>query len=68
MKFADLQELGNEANVRSSGKYLAKGRDYVVEDGDIMYFKVNHINDLSSFASIYSEYLFSSYPLSAVQW
>ncbi|KAL1931201.1 hypothetical protein VTP01DRAFT_10338 [Rhizomucor pusillus] len=39
MKFADLQELGNEANVRSSGKYLAKGRDYVVEDGDIMYFK-----------------------------
>ncbi|KAI8138478.1 GTP-binding protein YchF [Fennellomyces sp. T-0311] len=40
MKYADLREAGSEAQVRAVGKYLAKGKDYVVEDGDIMYFKV----------------------------
>ncbi|KAI9321686.1 GTP-binding protein YchF [Dichotomocladium elegans] len=40
MKYADLQELGNEAQVRAAGKYLAKGKDYTVEDGDVMYYKV----------------------------
>ncbi|KAI9246686.1 GTP-binding protein YchF [Phascolomyces articulosus] len=41
MKYADLRALGGEAEVRSAGKYLAKGKDYSVEDGDIMYFKFN---------------------------
>ena len=40
MKYVDLKEAGSEAQVRAVGKYLAKGKDYVVEDGDIMYFKV----------------------------
>ncbi|TPX30904.1 threonine---tRNA ligase [Synchytrium microbalum] len=39
MKYDDLKELGNEAAVRAGGKYLMKGREYVVDDGDIMYFK-----------------------------
>ena len=33
MKFADLKEAGNEAGVKAAGKYLQKGREYVVEDG-----------------------------------
>ncbi|VEU22375.1 DEKNAAC103579 [Brettanomyces naardenensis] len=39
MKFEDLAELGSEANVRAGGKLLQKGKDYVVEDGDVIYFK-----------------------------
>ena len=41
MRYVDLKELGNEAAVKGAGKYLQKGRDYVVEDGDIIYFKFN---------------------------
>ncbi|KXN68306.1 GTP-binding protein YchF [Conidiobolus coronatus NRRL 28638] len=41
MKYADLKELGNEAAVKAAGKYNQKGKDYVVEDGDIIYFKFN---------------------------
>lgn len=41
MRYADLKELGDEASVKAAGKYLQKGRDYVVEDGDIIYFKFN---------------------------
>ena len=43
MKYAELKALGGEAEVRSAGKYLAKGKDYTVEDGDIVYFKVNNV-------------------------
>ncbi|CAB5292575.1 unnamed protein product [Rhizophagus irregularis] len=39
MKFDDLKELGNEAAVKSAGKYLTKGKEYVFEDGDIAYFR-----------------------------
>lgn len=44
MKINDLQQLGSESAVKSSGKYLQKGKDYVMEDGDIVHFKVkkNH--------------------------
>lgn len=44
MKFEDLKELGNEAAVRAAGKYHQKGRDYVVEDGDVIFFKFNVTN------------------------
>jgi obg-like ATPase 1 len=40
MKMNDLKELGSEAAVKSAGKYLQKGKDYVMEDGDIAHFKV----------------------------
>lgn len=36
MKYADLAELGSEEKVKSAGKYYIKGRDYIVEDGDIL--------------------------------
>ncbi|QPG74761.1 Obg-like ATPase [Brettanomyces nanus] len=39
MKYDDLVELGSESNVRAGGKLLQKGKDYVVEDGDVIYFK-----------------------------
>ncbi|KAI8922580.1 P-loop containing nucleoside triphosphate hydrolase protein [Powellomyces hirtus] len=39
MKFDDLKALGSEDAVKNAGKFVQKGRDYVVEDGDIMHFK-----------------------------
>jgi ribosome-binding ATPase len=41
MKYADLAGLGTEQKVREAGKFLLKGRDYVVEDGDIINFLFN---------------------------
>ncbi|KAM3584757.1 hypothetical protein VKS41_003562 [Umbelopsis sp. WA50703] len=41
MKFDDLKKLGSETSVKAAGKYLQKGKDYKVEDGDIIYFKFN---------------------------
>ncbi|GIZ40412.1 hypothetical protein CKM354_000374900 [Cercospora kikuchii] len=37
--FKTLKELGNEAEVKAQGKVMTKGKDYVVEDGDILLFK-----------------------------
>ncbi|KAG0356398.1 Obg-like ATPase 1, partial [Gamsiella multidivaricata] len=44
MKMEDLKELGSEAAVKAAGKYYSKGKDYVVEDGDVVYFKFNVTN------------------------
>jgi len=41
MKYNDFKECGSEAGCRAAGKYMQKGRDYAVEDGDIMFFKFN---------------------------
>lgn len=41
MKFSDFKELGSEAAAKSAGKYRQQGRNYIVEDGDIIYFKFN---------------------------
>ncbi len=38
-KYNDLIELGDEATVKAQGKVQQKGKDYVVEDGDIIYFR-----------------------------
>jgi len=38
-KYADLKELGDEAAVKAGGKVSTKGKEYVVEDGDIILFK-----------------------------
>ncbi|KAL2154408.1 hypothetical protein VTH82DRAFT_3084 [Thermothelomyces myriococcoides] len=34
-----LKELGDESEVRAKGKVMTKGKDYVVEDGDILLIK-----------------------------
>lgn len=41
MRFEDLKELGSEAAVKAGGKYMQKGREYIVQDGDIIHFKFN---------------------------
>eukprot|EP01089_Gocevia_fonbrunei_P006653 TRINITY_DN1745_c0_g1_i1.p1 TRINITY_DN1745_c0_g1~~TRINITY_DN1745_c0_g1_i1.p1 ORF type:complete len:406 (-),score=119.28 TRINITY_DN1745_c0_g1_i1:33-1097(-) len=40
-KFEDYKALGSEGAVKAAGKYLQQGKNYVVEDGDIIFFKVN---------------------------
>lgn len=37
--FEILKELGDEAAVKAAGKVLTKGKDYIVEDGDIILIK-----------------------------
>jgi obg-like ATPase 1 len=44
MKYDDLKELGTENAVKAAGKYRQCGREYVVEDGDIIVFKFNVTN------------------------
>jgi GTP-binding protein YchF len=41
MKYQDLINLGSEQRVREVEKYMQKGKDYVVEDGDIINFLFN---------------------------
>ncbi|HSR11214.1 MAG TPA: redox-regulated ATPase YchF [Thermodesulfobacteriota bacterium] len=41
IKFDDLVRLGSEQKVREAGKLMKKGRDYVVQDGDIISFLFN---------------------------
>ena len=41
MKYADLFELKTESAVKAGGKYVQKGKEYVVDDGDILLFKFN---------------------------
>jgi obg-like ATPase 1 len=37
--YKSLREEGDEAAVRAKGKIMTKGKDYVVEDGDILLIK-----------------------------
>ncbi|SPQ18655.1 3cb7c584-45f6-48be-ada6-5ea97090e839 [Thermothielavioides terrestris] len=37
--YSVLKELGDESEVRAKGKMMTKGKDYVVEDGDILLIK-----------------------------
>ncbi len=37
--FTTIKELGDEAEVKAKGKMMTKGKEYVVEDGDIMLIK-----------------------------
>lgn len=38
-KYADLVTAGSEQKLKELGKYHLKGRDYIVEDGDILSFR-----------------------------
>uniref|UniRef100_A0AAQ5ZRA0 Obg-like ATPase 1 n=1 Tax=Amphiprion ocellaris TaxID=80972 RepID=A0AAQ5ZRA0_AMPOC len=44
MKFQDFKEEGSENAVKAAGKYRQQGRNYTVEDGDIIFFKFNTPN------------------------
>ena len=39
--FADYVALGGESAAREAGKLRQEGKDYVVQDGDVMHFKFN---------------------------
>ena len=41
IKYTDFIELGGEAQCRAAGKLGIEGKDYVVQDGDIMHFLFN---------------------------
>jgi len=41
MKYEDFKELGSESAVKAAGKYKQEGKNYVVQDGDIIFFKFN---------------------------
>jgi len=41
MKFADFKEHGSEAAVKAAGGYRQQGKNYTVDDGDIIFFKFN---------------------------
>ncbi|XP_055703085.1 obg-like ATPase 1 [Phlebotomus papatasi] len=41
MHFQDFKEEGSEAATKAAGKYRQQGRNYTVEDGDIIFFKFN---------------------------
>jgi ribosome-binding ATPase YchF (GTP1/OBG family) len=41
IKYNDFIKLGSEAACREAGKLAVQGKDYVVEDGDIMHFRFN---------------------------
>ena len=41
MKYNDFTTYGSEAAVKEAGKFKVEGKEYVVEDGDIMHFRFN---------------------------
>ncbi len=41
IKYTDFVKLGTEAACREAGKLAVQGKDYTVEDGDIMHFRFN---------------------------
>lgn len=41
MSYKDWKKCGGEQGCKATGKYRQHGKDYVVQDGDIMFFKFN---------------------------
>jgi GTP-binding protein YchF len=41
IRFEDLAELGSEARCREHGKLRLEGKDYIVQDGDVIHFRFN---------------------------
>lgn len=41
MGYEVLKELGSESAVKTAGKYRQEGKNYVVQDGDVIFFKFN---------------------------
>jgi len=41
VRFEDLVALGSEAKCREQGKLKLEGKDYVVQDGDVIHFRFN---------------------------
>ena len=37
----DLRKYGSEQKIKEAGKYRQEGKDYIVQDGDVLFFKFN---------------------------
>jgi ribosome-binding ATPase len=40
-RIPDLIEHGSEAALRAAGRIRVEGKDYVVQDGDVMHYRFN---------------------------
>jgi GTP-binding protein YchF len=40
--FDDIAQYGTEAKIKEAGKYRQEGKEYVVRDGDVMFFRFNN--------------------------
>lgn len=41
MSYADWERLGSEQAAKDAGLYKVEGKEYIVKDGDVMYFRFN---------------------------
>jgi ribosome-binding ATPase len=41
MSYADFTKYGSEAAVKEAGKLRIEGKEYIVQDADIMHFRFN---------------------------
>ena len=41
MSYTDLEKYGSEKNVKENGKMRLEGKEYIMQDGDICYFRFN---------------------------
>ncbi len=41
MKYEDFTSFGSEAAVKEAGKFKVEGKEYIVQDGDVMHFRFN---------------------------
>ncbi|MDR0589014.1 MAG: redox-regulated ATPase YchF [Spirochaetaceae bacterium] len=39
--YGDIIRYGSEAKIKEAGKYRIEGKEYIVQDGDVMFFKFN---------------------------
>ena len=37
----ELRQYGSEAKIKEAGKYRQEGKEYLVQDGDVLFFKFN---------------------------
>ena len=40
-RFEDIDELGSELAIKEARRLRLEGKDYVVQDGDVMHFRFN---------------------------
>ena len=41
IKYVDFVSFGSESAVKDAGKFRVEGKEYIVEDGDVMHFRFN---------------------------
>jgi len=41
VKYDDLVKFGGEAGAKENGKVRLEGKEYIVQDGDVMHFRFN---------------------------